>query len=276
MKRRDFVTALAGSASLALGTPQDQRAQRLLRIKARSRRHGIAAEQTRVWKPGETAIVICDMWDGHYCRSSVRRIDEMAPRMNATIAAARELGVQIIHAPSDTMSVYAGTPQRQRMIAAQRAEPPVPIARWCHLDRATEPPLPIDDAVEPCDDEVVGERVRRYTRQHPGLTIVEPDGISDSGEEIYSFCRQQGIRHIALMGVHLNMCVLGRSFGIRQLTRLGFEVVLVRDLTDAMYDPRQAPWVSHARGNELMAAHVEQYWCPSILAEDLTRPQGKS
>ena len=52
--------------------------------------------------------------------------------------------------------------------------------------------------------------------------------------------------------------------------------LLVRDLTDSMYDPRQSPWVSHARGNELMAAHVEQYWCPTVLAADLTHPDGKS
>ena len=29
------------------------------------------------------------------------------------------------------------------------------------------------------------------------------------------------------VGVHTNMCVLGRSFGIRQMTKLGFNAVLV-------------------------------------------------
>ena len=242
----------------------------------RVRKHGIAVEQPAEWKTSETAIVICDMWNGHYCQSSVRRINEMVPRMNATIAAARSLGVQIVHAPSGTLDVYANTPQRRRMLAAKPATPPVPIAKWCYLDRSAEAPLPIDDATEPCDDAVVGERVRRFDRQHPGLVIAEPDGISDSGDEIYSFFQQQGIRHAALMGVHTNMCVLGRSFGIRQLTRLGFNVVLVRDLTDAMYDPREAPWVSHARGTELVIEHVEQYWCPTIAAADIAKLSGKS
>jgi hypothetical protein len=49
------------------------------------------------------------------------------------------------------------------------------------------------------------------------------------------------------MGVHTNICILNRGFGIRQMTRLGFNIVLVRDLTDAMYDPRTRPFVSHAR-----------------------------
>ena len=131
--------------------------------------------------------------------------------------------------------------------------------------------MPIDDVTQPCDDQVVGPAVRRYNRENAALEITGYDGISDSGEEIYNFCMQEGIRNIVLMGVHTNMCVLGRSFGIRQQVRLGMNVVLARDLTDAMYDPRQKPFVSHERGTELVIEHIERFWCPSILGDDLTR-----
>src|SRR5262249_6115689 len=40
-------------------------------------------------------------------------------------------GVMIIHAPSETMNMYAGTPYRLRMQQAKPAEPPVPIERRC-------------------------------------------------------------------------------------------------------------------------------------------------
>jgi hypothetical protein len=55
------------------------------------------------------------------------------------------------------------------------------------------------------------------------------------------------------------------------MVRLLKNVVLARDLTDAMYDPRQPPYVSHTRGTEMVIEHIEKYWCPSILGEDLTR-----
>ena len=97
------------------------------------------------------------------------------------------------------------------------------------------------------------------------------DGISDSGQEIYNFCKLEDIDKIVLMGVHTNICILNRGFGARQMTRLGFDVVLARDLTDSMYDPRTRPFVSHARGTELVIEHIESMWCPSILSEDLTR-----
>src|SRR5262249_31547044 len=148
--------------------------------------------------------------------------------------------------------------------------PPVPILKSCPLDRSTEDALPVDDVTQPCDDKTVGPAVRRYNRQNELLDIAPQDAISDSGEEIYSYFRQKKTGNVVLMGVHTNMCVLGRSFGIRQQVRLGMKVVLARDLTDAMYDPRQRPWVSHERGTEMIIEHIERYWCPSVLSKDLT------
>ncbi len=63
--------------------------------------------------------------------------------------------------------------------------------------------------------------------------------------------------------------MLGRPFGIRQMALLGKTVVLARDLTDAVYDPRQRPFVSHEQGVALLVEHVERYWCPSMQSGDL-------
>ena len=131
--------------------------------------------------------------------------------------------------------------------------------------------MPVDVSKCSCDDPVLGAVVRKWSRQHPGIDIVGYDGISDNGEEVFNLFEQEGITNVVVMGVHTNMCVLGRSFAIRQMVRLGKNVVLARDLTDAMYDPRQPPYVSHTRGTELIVEHIEKYWCPSILGDDLTR-----
>jgi len=270
-----MMAALGGGAVAWRSSAQAGRGTGVLMLRARSRSaqpDGIVAvrEETLRWNPAETAIIICDMWDDHYCQNSARRVKAMAPRMNRVIRAAREIGVTVIHAPSGTMDVYAGTPQRARLANAPRVTPPAPILKSCPLDPSKEGALPVDDITEPCDDERVGPAVRRYNRQNELLEIAPQDGISDSGEEIYSYFRQQKIQNVALMGVHTNMCVLGRSFGIRQQVRLGMKVVLARDLTDAMYDPRQRPWLRHEQGTELIIEHIERYWCPSVSGDDLT------
>lgn len=245
----------------------------VLRLNARSRaerdQEVVSVERTLNWNASETAVIICDMWDDHYCKNSVSRLEAMIPAMNRVLTAARGLGVSIVHAPSGTMDMYEGTPQRERMLAAPHAEPPVPIANWCDLDPESEAALPIEDE-HPCDDEVVGERKRRWTRQHSDLRIADEDGVSDDGQEIFNYFEQKGIANVVLMGVHTNICVLGRPFGIRQQVRLGKNVVLARDLTDSMYDPRDKPYVSHEEGTALVIQHIERYWCPSILGRDLT------
>jgi hypothetical protein len=46
--------------------------------------------------------------------------------------------------------------------------------------------------------------------------------------------------------------------------------VLVRDLTDAMYNPASRPFVSHAAGTELVIEHIEKYWAPTTTSDALT------
>jgi hypothetical protein len=74
-----------------------------------------------------TAIIICDMWDTHTCGMSAQRVALMAPPMNQVVSGARDVGVMIIHAPSDTMKFYEGTPWRDRMRTAPMAASPFPI-----------------------------------------------------------------------------------------------------------------------------------------------------
>ena len=50
------------------------------------------------WRPAETAVIICDMWDDHTCKAAASRVAEMAPTVNRLLAVAREKGVFIIHA----------------------------------------------------------------------------------------------------------------------------------------------------------------------------------
>jgi nicotinamidase-related amidase len=237
-----------------------------------------AIHETVEWAASETAIIICDMWAEHPCRMAEMRVARIAPRMNEVVSLARDHGVAIIHAPSSGVKHYEGTEFRQRMKNAKPAKPPVPIQSWCYHNSEHEGPWPIVDdiargkaKVTGCDDPVPREHKPHDRHEHPAIDIIGYDGVSDSGQEIYNFLEQEGRKNVVLMGVHTNMCVLGRPFGIRQQKYLGKNVVLCRDLTDALYDPRDEPHVSHARGVELVVEHIERYWCPSILGESLTR-----
>src|SRR5262249_18310525 len=102
-------------------------------------------ERALDWKVAETAIVVCDMWDDHQCKIAAQRVGVMVPRMNQVLSAARDRGVTILFAPSETMNIYAGSPYRKRMEQAKPAKPPVPIEKRCLRNPASEPTtLPVD------------------------------------------------------------------------------------------------------------------------------------
>lgn len=212
----------------------------------------------------KTALLLCDVWDNHPFRGAVERLEEMIPRMNTIVASARQKGAAIIHTPSDTMEFYADSPARIRAQSFPPVEPP-PVLE--HED----PPLPFD-AKENGSDTGDTDKTRNWTRQHPGIEIDEEhDIISDKGQEVYNLLKHHQIERLLIMGVHTTMCILHRSFAIKQMVRWGVNTALIRDLTDAIYNPALPPYVNHDDGTQLAIAFIEKFWCPSLHSEDLLR-----
>lgn len=242
-------------------------------------------ETPESWSPSETAVIVCDMWDLHHCLNAVRRATEMAPTMDRVLKTARDQGATIIHAPSDCTDSYKDHPARLRAIATPRSKTlPDEIATWCYKIPSEEKGVyPIDQTDGGEDDDpaehkawaeklaAMGRNPRAPWKTQTDLLTIDADRdyLSASGEEIWSILEQKGIKNVVLLGVHLNMCVLGRPFGLRQMARNGRNVVLMRDMTDTMYNPAASPYVSHFTGTDLMVEHVEKFVCPTITSDQI-------
>jgi nicotinamidase-related amidase len=214
--------------------------------------------------PSRTAVVVCDMWDDHWCKSAAARCGELAKKADPVLNACREKGMTIIHCPSDTMAFYKDHPARKRMLAVKKVDPP-------KAKDLPSPPLPVDDSDGGCDDATPAKQFKAWSRQNAALTIDEAkDYVTDNGNEVYSLLAEKKIDTLLVMGVHTNMCVLNRTFAIKQMVKWGKTVYLIRDLTDAMYNPKMKPMVSHEKGTELIIEYIERYWCPSIESRQLT------
>ncbi|MBI3210241.1 MAG: isochorismatase family protein [Candidatus Solibacter usitatus] len=225
--------------------------------------------ETRLSQPlplDRTAVVICDMWDKHWCRGATERAGKMVDRFNAVLGKLRERNVLIIHAPSETMEFYKEAPQRLAILGMPKAPPPTAL-------NLADPELPVDSARGGCD---TGDKnYKAWSRQHPALVIGPRDLISDKGDEVYSALKLRGVTHLLVMGVHTNMCILNRTFAIKQMTKWGMRCILIRDLTDAMYDPNDKPYVSHQAGTDLVIEHIEKHWAPTTTSAELLGALGK-
>ena len=220
------------------------------------------------WTPEETAVIICDMWDRHWCPDATARVAELAHSMNNVLSLARDKGVLIVHAPSDCMDYYKDYPGRK---AAKRYKDKkiAALANGDLLPSEKDAVWPVDQSDEGCENgEARPHKV--WTKQIDALTIKDEDLISDSGAEVGAYFKKKGIKNVILMGVHTNMCVIGRSFGLRAMKKMGFNVVLMRDMTDLMYNHEMSPYVNHFSGLDLMVEYIETYVCPSVVSCDFT------
>ena len=282
MKPAAAITLLLALATATAGT---------FTLDTRSRTRDAAGDwavrqQTVLWEAQATAVIVCDMWDLHHCKNAVGRVGEMAPRMNQFVRAARTKGALIIHAPSSCMAFYKDHPARKRAQAAPAAAvQPKAIESWCHwIDPVEERQgYPIDHSDggeddDPAEHAAWADRLAKlgrnprspWKRQVDVIEIdAKRDAISDSGVEIWNLLEARGIRNVMLVGVHTNMCVLGRPFGLRNMARNGKNVLLVRDLTDAMYNPARWPYVNHFRGTALVVEHIEERVCATTTSDQL-------
>ncbi len=280
--------AAVAMLSLSVGSVRAEEMVLELRYQAESskdsgRYHRLTRQEK--WAPSETAIVVCDMWDLHHCLNAVRREGEFAPRLNSLLNEARSRGVTIIHAPSGCMETYADHPARKRAVETPKAEVlPNDIASWCSRIPAEERgKYPIDQSDGGEDDdpeehakwaaelEAKGRNPRAPWKSQIDVITIDGgrDYISDRGEEVWSILEARGIKNVILTGVHTNMCVLGRPFGLRQMAKNGKNVVLMRDMTDTMYNPQRWPYVSHFTGTDLIVSHIEKFVCPTITSDQI-------
>ncbi|MEZ6070317.1 MAG: hypothetical protein R3C10_08560 [Pirellulales bacterium] len=237
------------------------------------------------WRSEQTALIVCDVWDLHHSPNAVARVGELGPRLNEVVAEARRRGVTIIHAPSDCMAAYQDHPARERARQAPAAAVvPEDIESWCSRIQSEEGvEYPLDQSDGGSDDtpeaqadwnaklKAMGRKTGSPWQAESDLIKIDEDCdfISDRGNEIWNILADRGIDNVILTGVHTNMCVLGRPFGLRQMARAGKNVVLMRDMTDTMYNPQRWPYVSHFAGTDLIVDHIERHVCPTISSDQL-------
>ena len=273
----------AASASKAPATVSLQLSRQLEVEPGAGRYHRVRT--SAIWQPERVAVIVCDVWDSHHCLNAVRRVGELAPRIDRFVDAMRQRGATIIHAPSDCMAHYADHPARKRaQQTPMAANTPEDIATWCDRIPSEEQSMyPVDQSDGGEDDELVEHAQWHETLAKQGRNPKTPwlqqteairinashDFVSDSGKEIWSILAARGVEHVMLCGVHTNMCVLGRPFGLRQLNAHGMEAVLVRDLTDTMYNPLRWPYVNHFSGTDAVIDHIERHVCATVSSDQV-------
>lgn len=274
-----FVLACSIGLTLVHATPnQVGNSSFELALQHREPTDGTLLREATQIHPAQTALVVIDMWDRHWCRTYTQRVANLVPRMNRTLAAARSLGIQVVFAPSDVVDFYIDDPQRKAMRAiTNRPLPPKtrfrPPAQPAGQDCCECGPT------QPCKTNSFGH----WSRQHPELSILKDDLIGNCNDqrELLNLCQAQKIDTLIYAGVASNMCVLNRQFGMNNMKQYGLKLLFISDLVQAItangLDPatKTPDWnFTPAKGSAVIQRYLERHIALSFESRQLIGAAG--
>jgi nicotinamidase-related amidase len=263
---KDFDASSAGSSSQVAQQVRIKLRSKCEYFKGTGQYDNVFVEKN--YNPKQIAILVIGMWNTHASLSAAQKLDEMAPRMDAWLKNCRKLGMQVIWGGSSWEKGPKADYWKNSSFRREISKCPF----YPLQDRGLNvPPLPIDDSDGGYD--AATDKNPTFKRSevdfHPGVEMMEGDALSGLNKEILNYLYYKKIELLLVCGAHTNMCVLDRPYGLKGLVRYGFPCALVRDLTDSMYNPKKAPYVSHDEGTALCVDFIEKHVCPSVVSAEM-------
>lgn len=182
----------------------------------------------------QTALVLVDVWNMHYCASYLQRshqitCDAIAP----ALAVARRIGMVVVHAPSPP--VARRYPQWTRyaddadLFPVGTATPDWPPAdfrarqnNYAAYGRYDEPHIAAWK--EPYKHMLIASEVAPLPEEY----------VIATGNQLHRLLHDQGVVHLIYAGFATNFCLPGRDYGMKAFRNRGYNLVLLRDCTTAV------------------------------------------
>ncbi len=183
----------------------------------------------------ETALVLVDLWNVHFIESWIERakqvtVDCVVP----VIDAARKTGMTIVHAPSP--SVAAQYPQLERHNPPQPSTPNTwPPSEF--RSRSGDYNIYRGPRSQPPGIGIHWNKLASQLSMSPAIDIKEDEFVIATGQQLHELMEERGILHLLYAGFATNWCVLGRDYGIRSMSRYGYNIILLRDATTGVEFP---------------------------------------
>ncbi len=182
----------------------------------------------------QVALVSVDVWDRHYITDTEARGEQVIQeKILPLIAACRKGGLEIIHAPAPGRNLAQSNPAYVNLVTSEEVNagrdkewPPQEFRGKSGQYEAYARP------VEPRDKERA-DRVADLV-MHPQ---VQPEGdevVVAFGEDLHRYCKSKGILFLIYMGFNTNACILLRDYGTVEMSKRGYEIIMLRDCTTGM------------------------------------------
>ena len=179
----------------------------------------------------KAVLVLVDVWNMHYIDSWIARAAEITVNKIAPVTeAARKAGMTIIHAPSPP--VAKKYPQWTKYADDEDLNPPTQSA----------PEWPPTEFVKRTGEYSTYARrkepiLEAWEERRQAMEIADPvkpepeDFVIATGDQMNRLLMDRRILHLFYAGFATNMCVQFRDYGMRAMSRRGYNLILIKDAT---------------------------------------------
>ena len=200
----------------------------------------------------QTALVLVDIWNTHFIESwRVRAEHVTVTAIVPVLAAARQVGLTIVHAPS------VGVAERYPQVHCDRPAsdtPPAPPEWPPPAFRSRTGPY----AVYRNPREQAPGRPPHWADRlamSPHIDVQAGEAVVATGAQLHALLQDRRILHLLYVGFATNWCVLGKDYGIRAMKNRGYNPILLRDATTGVEFPDT---LDTLQATELAVREVEQ------------------
>jgi nicotinamidase-related amidase len=220
----------------------------------------------------ESVLILVDCWSIHYCTSYLSRTRRIIEeRIVPVVSAARKTGLTVIHAPSS--SVAEKYPQSLKCFEKGDEER---FPRYAHID----PEWPPAEFVERKGSY---SKFNRFFSPPPEsweeiyrkkLIIAEPlkpeqeDYVVRSGRQLHKILKSLKKLHLFYAGFATNMCLQHRDYGVRAMSEMGYNIILLRDCTSAIETHNT---VEEQLATRIFAQEIEIKYAWSTTSEEFVK-----
>lgn len=221
----------------------------------------LRVEKEILYNTRDIAVIVIGMWSNHQCKIADAKLQELAPKINVFLKKCRQNGMHIVFGSSSLTKLPKYRPNVKNM-----KNIPFHALKDCGL---SFPQLPFNVG----EDGGVVEKNTGFDRAavdiHPAIEVESTDGMSDNVKEILNYFYHHGKKLCLVVGVHTNMCILDRPYGMKAMARFGFPMAIVRDLTDPMVVPDGIHVKTREDGLNQLIQYIETYFAPSVDSRDI-------
>jgi nicotinamidase-related amidase len=169
------------------------------------------------------ALVLVDVWSTHYIDSWLERARRVThTRIVPALEAARRAGLTVIHAPAPQVARRYGVecPPASSAPEWPPAEFRSRSGDYQSFSRQNEPRL--REALARYETELDIAEAARPRRGEPVIA---------TGAQLQDLLAERRILHLFYAGFATNWCILYRDYGMLEMARRGYNLILLRDAT---------------------------------------------